>query len=152
MRLSKNFTLAEFLVSQEAVRRDIDMTPSPEVIENIQRLVTGCMQPLRDETGPIFISSGFRPLELNKAIGGSVSSRHMSGDACDFKVMNQTPYDTCELVVIMGLPFDQIIHEFGAWSHLGVADILRAEQLTAYKREGQTRYAHGILMMESLQG
>ncbi len=59
MRLSKNFTLEEFLLSQTATRRGIDMTPSPEVIENLQRLVTGVMQPLRDEVNAgIFISSG----------------------------------------------------------------------------------------------
>jgi len=151
MRLSKNFTLEEFLVSQEAVRRDIDMTPPAEVIENLQRLVTGCLQPLRDEVGAgIYISSGFRPLELNTAIGGSKTSAHMRGDASDLKVSGQSPFDTCELIVAMDLPFDQVIHEFGAWVHLGVADILRSEQLTAYRRDGKTRYTSGIVTMESL--
>jgi len=150
MRLSKNFTLDEFLISQTAVRHGIDMTPPDEVIDNLQRLVTGCMQPLRDETGPIFISSGFRPLELNTRIGGSKTSAHVSGDACDFKVISQTPFETCELVVAMDLPFDQVIHEFGRWVHLGVADILRLEQLTAYKKDGKTRYSYGILRMEDL--
>lgn len=148
MRLSKNFTLEEFLVSQTATRHGIDMTPSDEVIESLQRLVTGCLQPLRDEVGAgIFISSGFRPLELNIKIGGSDTSAHMRGDAADLKVSGQTPFDTCELIVAMGLPFDQVIHEFGRWVHLGVADILRAEQLTAYKKGGSTRYSHGILTM-----
>ena len=151
MRLSKNFTLEEFLVSQEAVRRDIDMTPPAEIIENVQRLVTGCLQPLRDEVGAcIYISSGFRPLELNTAIGGSKTSAHMRGDAADLKVSGQSPFDTCELIVAMDLPFDQVIHEFGAWVHLGVADILRGEQLTAYRRDGKTRYTSGIVTMESL--
>jgi len=150
MRLSKNFTLDEFLVSQTATRHDIDMTPPDWVMDNLQRLVTGCMQPLRDETGPIFISSGFRPPELNEKIGGSKTSAHMRGDATDFKVLNQSPFETCELIIAMGLPFDQVIHEFGRWVHLGVADILRAEQLTAYKKDGKTRYSHGILRMEDL--
>ena len=118
MRLSKNFTLDEFLVSQTATRQGIDMTPSEHVIENLQRLVTSCLQPLRNETGPIFISSGFRPPALNDAIGGSKTSAHMRGDASDLKVINQTPYETCELIVALGLPFDQVIHEFGRWVHL----------------------------------
>ena len=151
MRLSKNFSLDEFLVSQTAARHDIDMTPPPEVIENLQRLVTGCLQPLRDEVGVgIFISSGFRPLELNTKIGGSKTSAHVRGDAADLKVIGQTPFDTCELIVAMELPFDQVIHEFGRWVHLGVADILRGEQLTAYKKDGKTRYVNGILKMEDL--
>ena len=152
MRLSRNFTLDEFLLSQTAERNGIDMTPSPEVIENLQRLVTACMQPLRDEVGAgIFISSGFRPLQLNTKIGGSSSSEHINGNACDFIVVRMTPFETCELIVAMALPFDQIIHEFGRWSHLGVRDILRGETLTAYKRDGKTRYTQGILTMESLR-
>lgn len=150
MKLSKNFTLDEFLVSQTAERRGIDMTPPPEVIENLQRLVTGCLQPLREETGPIFISSGFRPLSLNTLIGGSVTSEHVNGNAADFKVIRQTPFETCELIVAMGLPFDQVIHEFGRWIHLGVRDVLRGQQLTAYKHGTLTRYVNGILRMEDL--
>ena len=150
MRLSKNFSLDEFLVSQTAERRGIDMTPPPEVIESLQRLVTGCLQPLRDETGPIFISSGFRPLALNNMIGGSVTSENINANACDFKVLRQTPFTICELIIAMELPFDQVIHEFGRWTHLGVRDELRGQQLTAYNHDGVTRYVNGILTMEEL--
>jgi zinc D-Ala-D-Ala carboxypeptidase len=144
LRLSKNFTLDEFLVSQTAARRGIDMTPPPDVIENLQTLVTTCMQPLRDETGPIFISSGFRPLTLNVAIGGSKTSAHMDGRATDFKVLNQTPYETCKLIIAMDLPFDQVINEFNKWVHLGIADILRRERLTAYRKDRKVAYVLGI--------
>lgn len=151
MRLSKNFTLEEFLVSQTAVRHGIDMTPPPDVLENLQRLVTDCLQPLRDEVGAgIFISSGFRPLELNTRIGGSKTSAHMRGDAADLKVTRQLPFETSELIVVMGLPFDQVIHEFGVWVHWGMGDILRSEQLTAYKKDGKTRYVKGIIRIEDL--
>ena len=151
MRLSKNFTLEEFLLSQTATRLSIDMTPGPEIIDNLKRLVTGCLQPLRDEVDAgIFISSGFRPLELNTKIGGSKTSARVRGDAADLKVSGQTPYDTCELIIAMELPFDQVIHEFGRWVHLGVGDTLRGEQLTAYKKHGKTRYVNGILRMEDL--
>jgi len=144
MRLSKNFTLDEFLLSQTATRHDIDMTPSDEVIDNLRALVQGCLQPLRDETGPIFISSGYRPLELNTRIGGSKTSRHVTGDAVDFTVVKQTPFETCELIVAMELPFDQLIQEFSRWVHLGVADNLRGQLLTAYKKDGKTKYKQGI--------
>ena len=145
MRLSKNFTLEEFLVSQTAARHGINMIPPDEVVDNLQRLVTGCLQPLRDEAGPIFISSGYRPLELNTRIGGSKTSRHVTGEAADLKVINQTSFDTAELIVAMDLPFDQVILEFNRWVHLGVADILRGEQLTAHKQDGKTRYVVGIV-------
>ena len=150
MRLSKNFSLHEFTRSQTAERFGIDMSASDGVIDNLRRLVTGCLQPLRDEAGPINISSGFRPLELNTRIGGSKTSAHILGSAADFTVTKMTPFDVCELVVAMELPFDQIIHEFGRWTHLGVADILRGEQLTAYRKDGKVRYTRGIIRMEDL--
>ena len=137
-------------MSQTAERFGIDMTPPEWVVENLERLVTGCLQPLRDETGPIFISSGFRPLELNTQIGGSKTSRHITGNAADLIVTKQSPYETCELIVAMSLPFDQVIHEFGKWVHLGVDDILRGEQLTAYKKDAATRYVAGIHKIEDL--
>ena len=151
MRLSKNFTLDEFLVSQTAERHGIDMTPPDEIVENIQRLVHGCLQPLRDDIlSPIFISSGYRPLELNGLINGSATSEHVNGNAVDFTVVRQKPFDTCELIVAMNLPYDQVINEFGRWVHLGVRDILRAQQLTAYHKDGKTRYATGIQRIEDL--
>jgi len=120
MKLSTNFSLSEFLVSQTAERFGIDMTPTELVMNNLQRLVSSCLQPLRDETGPIFISSGFRPFELNSKIGGSTTSAHVLGNAADLIVTKQTPFSTCELMVALELPFDQVIHEFGRWTHIGI--------------------------------
>lgn len=151
MRLSKNFTLEEFLVSQTAARHGIDMGPSEAVISNIHNLVSSCLQPLRDEVGRgVNISSGYRPLALNTKIGGSSTSAHLIGDAADLTVTDMTPYDTCELIIAMELPFDQVIHEFGKWVHLGVGDILRGEILTAYHRDGKTRYTTELYRMDEL--
>ena len=150
MRLSKNFTLDEFTVSQTAERFGIDMHPPEIIVDNIKNLVKACLQPLRDEAGPIYISSGYRPLELNTRIGGSKKSAHVLGNAVDFSVTNMTPYDVCELIVAMELPFDQVIHEFGRWTHMGVADILRGEALTAYRKDAKVRYVNGIIRMENL--
>ncbi len=152
MRISKNFSLDEFLVSQTAERFGIDMYPPELIVDNIKNLVRACLQPLRDECGPIYISSGYRPLELNTRIGGSKTSAHIRGEATDFRVARMTPFEVCELVVAMELPFDQIILEFppNGWSHLGVADILRGEQLTAYRKDGKVRYVNGIIRMEDL--
>ena len=152
MNLSENFTLEEFLVSQTAARHGIEMVPPPHIIQNLERLCVSCMQPLRDAVNrPIFVSSGFRSPDLNSLIGGSKTSAHMQGNACDFRVSGMSPYDTCQMIVEMGLPYDQVIQEFGQWTHLGVADILRGEELTAYLRNGKTRYVFGIKKMEELE-
>lgn len=153
MKLSKNFSLEEFLVSETAERNDIDMTPPPGVIENLEKLVSTCMQPLREELGVvIYITSGYRPRELNELIGGSKTSAHMTGSACDFHVVGMTPLEVCQKVEDMQLPYDQIIHEFGRWSHLGISLISRSQELTAYRHLGQTRYIEGLFTIESLAG
>jgi len=145
MRLTKNFTLDEFLVSQTAVRNDIDMTPPQEFIDNLQNLCVHVLQPLRDYVGAsIHISSGYRPPELNEIIGGSKTSAHRFGRAADFTVDGQTPYDTVEIMIDLDLVYDQVIHEFGKWVHVGISDLPRSEVLTAKREDGKTRYIRGL--------
>ena len=146
MMLSPNFTLDEFLVSQTAARNGIDMTPSPRVIDNLERLAQQFLQPIRDEANsPVIISSGYRPELLNTMIGGSKTSAHRFGRAADFRVIGLSPYDTCQLILSLELHYDQLIHEFGRWVHLGIADELpRRQNLTAIREDGITRYIEGI--------
>lgn len=145
MRLSRNFKLSEFLRSGTAERHGIDMTPTPLVLHNIQTLVTSVMQPLRDDVGsPIFISSGFRPDELNRLIRGSENSAHLTGSAADFVIAELTPYEACLRIGQLQLPFDQNIHEFGRWTHVGIGGKLRHENLTAFRVDGRTQYKFGI--------
>ena len=60
MRLSKNFVLSEITRSNTAKRKGISNEPEKEHLENLQRLITNLIQPMRDELGPIRISSGYR--------------------------------------------------------------------------------------------
>ena len=150
-QISENFTLDEFLISQTAERHGISMTPTRQVAINIRRLVETCLQPLREALDtPIVISSGYRPQELNTLIGGSDTSAHMMGRAADFRAIGMSPYEVCEKVVELDLPFDQVIHEFGRWVHLGIAQHNRKEALTAYRADGRTRYVNGLFTMHEL--
>jgi hypothetical protein len=151
MKLSANFSLDEFLVSQTATRHGIDNNPGPEEIDNLRKLCEGVLQPLRDAVDrPIWINSGYRSPSLNSLIGGSLTSAHMQGNAADIRVSGMQPYDVCNAIINLELPFDQVIHEFGRWTHIGVADTLRNEQLTAYRKDGKTHYVFGIRKMEDL--
>lgn len=146
MKLSKNFTLEEFLVSETAARHDIDMTPPEDVLDNLQVLVTTCLQPLRESLdSSIHVTSGYRPPLLNMLIKGSSTSAHMHGRAADLRAAGFTPLEVCQRVIDLALPFDQIIHEFGIWSHLGISEDPRAEALTAYRYRGITNYAWGVV-------
>tara|TARA_Y100000114_G_scaffold72901_1_gene66792 strand:- start:2372 stop:2839 length:468 start_codon:yes stop_codon:yes gene_type:complete len=122
MRLSKNFTLDEFIYSQTAIRYGINNYPDEEHITNIQALVDKVLQPLRVLIGPIRISSGYRSVQLNKIIGGSSSSQHCFGQAVDIQFWkkgikeNRIIYDT---IINNKFKFDQMINEFDySWIHI----------------------------------
>ena len=146
MKLSKNFFLDEFLRSQTAARNDIDMTPPSHVVENLRWLCRDFLQPIRDAADrPVIVSSGYRPEDLNRLIGGSASSAHMAGRAVDFTIFNFSVYDAAALVSSLGLPFDQLIYEFRSWIHLGISSSPRHELLTASRVGGRVEYDKGLI-------
>jgi hypothetical protein len=154
-QLSPNFYLDEFTRSQTATRRGIDNRVEPDSIihTNLTALCRQLLQFIRDDLGPVHITSGFRSPELNIAIGGSTASQHCNGLAADIVVSGYTPFEVCEWVVSNNMPYDQLIHEFGSWTHISIAaqgDIHRQQQLTAYKVEGQSAYTQGIYHMDNL--
>ncbi len=152
MKLTNNFYLEEFTRSQTAERHGIDMTPSDEVIRNLKRLCISILQPMRDVLGPVHISSGFRPLDLNTRIGGSRASQHILGQAADFTVSGHTPLEVARwLADALSMEYHQLIHEFGRWVHVSVSyegQAPRGQSLTAYSLDGKTKYAQGLLTME----
>lgn len=152
MRLSAHFELAEFTRSQTAARQGIAMDPPEAVQANLARLCALVLEPLRLALGPVFVSSGFRPPELNRLVGGSPRSAHVDGRAADIAVPGMSPAAVAEWLVASGLPFDQIIHEFGQWVHVAVAPEgaePRREALTARREAGRTVYLTGILPTEA---
>ena len=76
----KYFTIKELCKSNTAIKYGIDNTPTPEVEQNLIALIENVLDPLREAWGsPIIINSGYRCPILNKAVGGSKTSSHMSG-------------------------------------------------------------------------
>lgn len=88
--LTPHFKLREFTESATAIKHGIDNRPPPEAVENLQRLCTHTLEPLREKLGlPIIITSGFRTKELNEIIvHASRKSQHMEGRAADFYVVS----------------------------------------------------------------
>ena len=148
MRLSKNFVLSEITRSNTAKRLAIDNEPTKKDLENLQRIVTNLLQPLRDHLGPIRISSGYRSKELNRAIGGSRKSQHSKGEAVDIQfwkdgqMCNKEVYDW---IIDNAIDFDQMINEFDfAWIHISLKKCKnRREILEAFKDDdGDTKYRY----------
>lgn len=107
--ISKNFSYSEFEKSDTATRLGINNTIKDGLIkENIKALVDDILQPLRDKWGgPLFINSGYRCLQLNKAVGGVPTSQHCLGQASD--VGCSDPYTLAKLAKWMRLDYDQCI-------------------------------------------
>lgn len=143
-RLGRTFWLSEFTVSAMAERLGRSVVIPPELIPNVERLVTTVLQPLRDELiRPVVIISGYRPVWLNNQVGGSRTSAHKDARAADIIVPGVAPAHVVKVVRALGLPVDQAIEEFGSWTHLGIAatgDEPRREFLAATKRNGRTVY------------
>ncbi len=146
MKLSENFTLDEFTQSASAKRLGIPNEPTPEVIANLQLLVTNVLQPLRTALGrSIKVTSGYRSPAVNKAVGGVKTSQHSEGKAVDIVVDGMSPYDVVQFLLDMNIEFDQAIQEFGEWTHISFDINSNREQvLTAKKIDGKTRYLSGL--------
>lgn len=143
MNLTKNFTLEEMLQSDTASRQGFkeQFNPNDEIIESLRLLCVNVLQPLRDKTDKaIIISSGYRCKRLNNAIGGASNSQHLIGEAADIKIEGITPFEVCKLIIELELPFDQIIEEFGVWTHVSFSTKNRKEKLKAYKQGRATKY------------
>ena len=142
----KYFTVNELCKSSIATKKGIVNVPSSEERANLEALIENVLDPLREAWGkPIIVNSGFRCERLNKAVGGAAGSQHKTGEAADIEAVTRDPADNrrlFELVIKLGLPFDQMINEFGYdWVHISFSRIRRRGQvLEAKKSGGRTVY------------
>ena len=87
MKLTKHFSLEEFSHSSTAKARGIDNTVPEKLIPALRNLCERVLEPLREQVRePVIISSGYRCPVLNRAVGGSNTSQHIKGEACDIYV------------------------------------------------------------------
>jgi len=112
MKLTENFSLEEMTKSQTGARKNIDNTPTPEVIDNLKKLCENVLEKVRAHFGrPVMVNSGFRGPKLNKVIGGARNSQHLTGQAADIEIPgldNKVVFDWIK----DNLDFDQLILEF----------------------------------------
>jgi len=151
-QISKYVTWKEATKSQTAVRLQLDNTPkNPSHILNMRHVAETIFDPVREfNGGPLYVSSFYRSIELNEAIGGSPRSQHCKGEAIDLDADvygGKTNQEIFEFIRD-NLDFDQLIHEFGeeenpAWVHVSCkydTQQNRGSILRAYKENGVTKY------------
>lgn len=137
----RHFTTAELSKSDTARRKGIDNTPTAVAESNIRGLVDNVLDPLRSAWGrPVVVNSGYRSPELNKAVGGAPGSQHLTGEAADIEDASRGREENkklFELIIQLGLPFDQLINEFDYnWIHVSFCRTRRRGQVLKSKRVG----------------
>ena len=120
MNLTEHFTLAELTATSH---RQFDNTPNDAETANLQRLAE-FLEQVKEALGgkPVMVNSGFRSKQVNDSVGSKDTSQHRIGCAADFRVPGMTPDAVVRAVIAAGLPFDQIIREFDAWTHISVTN------------------------------
>ena len=116
--MTPNFTLAELT---HTYHREFDNTPNETEQANLQRLAE-FLELVKVALGgkPIMVNSAFRSKAVNDAVGSKDTSQHRLGCAADLRVPGMTPDQVVRAVIAANLPFDQIIREFDAWTHISV--------------------------------
>ena len=141
MKLSEHFTFEEMVFSQTAVRKGIDNTPDAKVIYSLTNLCEYILEPIRKGIGkPIKVTSGYRSVALNKAIGGAKTSQHIEGRAADIVAIGMSVQNLYDWIKQSGIVYDQLIQEFNSWVHISYATNARMENLIATKVNGKTVY------------
>ena len=151
MKLSEHLDLSEVIRSESAKRNGISNMPIEQHIANFKLLAEKVFEPLRNYFRcPIHISSGYRSVELNRAVKGSATSQHCTGEAIDID-MDGTPNGVTNKMVFNyikdNLEFDQLIWEFGNndnpdWVHVSYESTgkQRKQVLKAIRINGSTQY------------
>ena len=152
MQLSKHFKLSEFTKSQVAVRKGIKNTPSSGEIKNLTDLCYGVLEKARVKFDkPVTINSGFRCLELNRAIGSGDSSQHCKGMASDIEIPG-VPNIQLAYWIQANCDFEQLILEFyrpeedsAGWVHVSFNQDHNRKQVLTF--DGK-KYDNGLPEMK----
>lgn len=125
MQLTAHFSLEELTNSNKAYELGINNSPNSKAVINLNKLANK-LEEVRLLFGKaIVVSSGFRCLELNRAIGSSDTSQHVLGCAADFHIDGYTPKEIVAKILMSGIEFDQIIEEHlggHSWVHISIPD------------------------------
>ena len=125
--ISEHISYKEATVSPTSTRLGIANTPEEFILKRMKKVAEVCFEPIRNHYGkPITVTSMYRSLELNNAIGGSSrTSQHMSGEAIDFDCGK----DNKEIFAWIreNIKFDQLIWEYGNdlepdWIHISFTE------------------------------
>ena len=125
--MTPHFSLAELTHTDH---RSLDNTPNAAELANLKKLAE-FLEVVKTTLGgkPIMINSAFRSKAVNDAVGSKDTSQHRQGLAADFKVPGMAPDAVVRAIIAAKLPYDQIIREYDAWTHISISDKPRRQAL-----------------------
>lgn len=131
----KWFTLAEMTRSETADSLGIPNRIPQKHVPNAVRLIEKVLDPLREWYGePVYINSGYRCPDLNKAVGGVESSHHLTGCAADIDTRAGTDENARLFNHIKDhLPYTELGWEGGGrWVHVALVPEREREKEVFY--------------------
>jgi uncharacterized protein YcbK (DUF882 family) len=136
--VTPHFTLAELTHTDH---REFDNTPNEAETANLQKLAE-FLELVKTALGgkPIMVNSAFRSKQVNDAVGSKDTSQHRTGCAADIRVPSMTPDAVVRALMASKLPYDQLLREFDAWTHISISDTPR-RQVLIIDRQGVRPFA-----------
>ena len=127
MNLTEHFTLEELTTTSH---RQFDNTPNDAEMANLVLLAEFLEKVKAYLDGkPIMVNSAFRSKAVNDSVGSKDTSQHRTGSAADIRVPGMSPDAVVRALVASDLPFDQVIREFDAWTHISISPTPRRQAL-----------------------
>lgn len=124
MKITENFTFEELIHSAYAEKYHLSNLPKQDEIKKLNQLATEILQPIRNEfNNPIKVTSGYRSPQVNKAVGGSITSQHVKGEAADITSSDNKKLMTLITCLIKDgkIEVGQLINEFDySWIHISL--------------------------------
>ena len=153
-QLSPHFSLEELTASATASRLGLANVPTAQQVENLRALANDQLERVRTLWDcVVHVDSAFRCTAVNKAVGGATNSQHRDGNAADLIPKGTLTLKAAyEAILGSGIPFDQLIYEFGSWVHISRAPTGQAFRHQALMIGHWTKNARGVMTYQPYDG
>lgn len=123
MNLTPHFTIQELAGTSVTKYQKLNLLKAQEQMGKMYQLA-GFAERIREIVGkPLIINSGYRCVELNNYLKGSLTSQHLLAEAIDIRVNGKTSNELFQIIVASDLKYDQIILEKvgnAQWVHVSI--------------------------------
>jgi len=143
--LSSHFTFGALTKTENRKLMDKNREEGKKYLSTLSKFCTTVLEPIWDLMGPTTITSCFRCVALNSAVGGAKNSQHTVAEAADTQYFGVTLSQAFNIIAFSSIPYSQCILEFGQWIHVGMIDETkypgkRGQKLIATRQNGKVIY------------